>query len=187
MKKLLISLLAIVGIAFAGPIYYNGTGAGGNIISVKRPYSVFLDVTVDTADVAYSQVIDLINLPLIDTANTKIGTLSGLCYDVSDMAAVTDSVLVTASVQFSRGAGDGSNANSNKSWAWTAVTGDSLALSGASQANASVTGTIANVVLGSANGDRYARIKVENTSKGSAAAAKNVSRCKYWLTGKAVN
>lgn len=189
MKKLVLSLLAVVGLAMAAPIYYNGTGGTFPPIPFNRGSSIFTDVTIDTGDVAYSATLDLSKFQAKDSLgiiSTRIGALSLLCYDIDDAAAVVDSVRVQAIVQFSAGAGDGANPYSGKSWTWGTATGDTLNLAAASDANASVTGSIANVVASSIHADRFMRLKLTNVSTGGAGYAKNKPRCKAWISSKPI-
>lgn len=189
MKKFL-SLLALFLVPAAMAVtFYNGTSPTSiPKVADSGPFEYMVaDVKLNTADTTYSQVFDNYKVPLISydslgqkqVLDTAIGfgsTVVG-CYDVSDSAALTDSVIVTTTLQASRYAADGVNPNLPFSAAWDSV--GVVTLAAASDENAQVTSVSRPVLVKREH--RYFRWRLINISAASGAPLKNVSRCRvYW-------
>ena len=195
MKNFLAAILALASFSLASlaiaPTYYQNTDKKSPPIVAKNDGAsiLLIDVLLDTSDVVYSRPIDLMNIPVIskDTGATwasnvmvwEAGSAMVSCYDNSDSAAVTDSVIVTGQMQKSQYAGDNIDPNGvgdrgAKSDVWASL-GSAYTLADASAAGALVEAT-ATVTLTS-HMDRYIRMKLTNATT----AIKNRARCKvYW-------
>lgn len=203
MKKLiaLFALLLVSGASATSPAaaaWYNGTfpGAPGPVVkSVDAvPFSLMTaDVKLIPGDTAYSRVYDTFKMPLLvlDSLGQKaiLDTLLGFgstvvgCYDISDSAALVDSVIVTTTLQASRYAADGVNPNLAFSAAWDSV--GVVTLAAASDANAAVTGNLRPSLVKREH--RFFRWRMVNLSAASAAALKNVARCRTYWTVRTFN
>jgi len=197
MKNVMVLFLALMASAAmaSSPSFsswYNGTYPGfpnGTVRSVDGPPFSFLtaDVKLIPGDTAYSQVYDNFKVPaiLLDSLGQKaivdtlisFGSVIVACYDISDSAALVDSVIVTTTLQASRYAADGTNPNLANSAAWDSV--GVVTLAAASDANAQVTGLLRPSLVKREH--RYFRWRFANLSATSGAPLKNVSRCRaYW-------
>lgn len=191
MKKLILSLLLFAGLVQAAT-WYNETAPGRQktIVLEKENFSVLLaDVLLNPSDTVYTRPIDLINIPITyrDTGtgdadlvpDLTLGSVMLSCYDVSDSAAVTDSVDVTGQLYVSQYAGDNADPGSAFSDAW-ATLGSALSIDDAS-ASSAILEASATVTLGSRL-DRFVRARIINDH----AVAKDRSRCRLYLVGKKV-
>lgn len=191
MKKLMILLLLTLGAAFAVPTYYQRTDAREVEVVQGRAFSILLaDVLLQPADTAYSRPIDLLKLPIVyrdtgvgDAALVPdLGAGNGMlsCFDVSDSAAVTDSVDVSAQLYVSQYAGDNANPNGTgdrggKSDVW-ATLGSAYQPDAASDAQTLVE-TTAAITLTS-NLDRFVKLRLINDNT----TIKDRVRCRfYWV------
>ena len=185
MKKVLTLVFAMVALSSAAT-WYNNTQTGKVKVVEGPPFSLLLaDVLLDTAEVVYSQPIDLINIPIAyrDSANAQVadfsqGNVLVSCFDAVDSAAVTDSVDVSVQLQVAQYAGDNANPSSFKSDAWASL-GSAIALDAASAASAIVEGTAA-VTLASEL-DRFVRVQITNDH----AVLKDKPRCRVYWSKKA--
>jgi hypothetical protein len=195
--KNIIALFAflLVGGAYASSpsLWYNGTYPGYPNSTVRSadapPFSYHVaDVKLIPGDTAYSQVYDTYKVPLLvlDSLGQKavFDTLLGFgsvvvsCYDISDSAALVDSVIVTTTLQASLYAADGVNPNLSNSAAWDSV--GVVTLAKPSDANAQVTGTLRPSLVKREH--RFFRWRLANLSATSGAPLKNVSRCRVdWM------
>lgn len=171
--------------------WYNGTypGVGSTVKTVdSSPFSFMVaDVKLNTGDTTYSAVYDNFKVPLLllDSLGQKaildtllgFGSVVASCYDISDSAALVDSVIVTITLQASKYASDGVNPNTAFSAAWDSI--GAITLAAASDANAKVTGLLRPSTVNREH--RYFRWRLINLSATSGAALKNVPRCRtYW-------
>lgn len=188
MKNLMILILLALGAALAAPTYYNGTG-NKTVETVETDYFSLLmvDVLLQPADTAYSRPFNMIKVPGnyrdtgIGDANVLPDYLAGnmvaSCYDVSDSAAVTDSVDVTIQPYISEYAGDNSDPNKTgelggKSDVW-ATSGSAISLDAASDTQTLVEGSVS---IGHAS--HYYRVRLINDNT----TIKDRSRCRvYWI------
>ena len=189
MKKILSLISLFLVPSVMAVTFYNGTSPLTIPKSVEQVPFAFMpiDVKLNTGDTTYSQVFDLFKIPLValdssgilirvDTTLAAGSTVVG-CYDVSDSAALTDSVIVTTTIQASQYAADNVNPNLPFSAAWDSV--GVVTLAKASDANAAVTGTARPTLLKREH--RFIRFRLINLSATSGAPLKNVPRCRvYW-------
>ena len=186
MKKLTLLLLALISLPFATATWYQRTDQK-SVLSVEGPSFALLlaDVQLDTMDTVYSRPIDLNKIPINyrDTGTGDAALLpdygmgNGLlsCYDVSDSAAVNDTVNVVAQLYKSQYAGDNADPASFKSDAW-ATLGSAYTIDDASAAGAIVEATAA-ITLASEL-DRFVRVRLINAQT----VIKDRSRCRfYWV------
>lgn len=195
MKKLMFFLLLTLGTVFAVPTYYSRTDARDVEVVNGRSFSILLaDVLLQPADTAYSRPIDLLKLP-ISYRDTGVGDAALLpdlgagngmlsCFDVSDSAAVTDSVDVSAQLYVSQYAGDNANPNGTgdlggKSDVW-ATLGSAYAPDAASDTQTLVE-TTAAITLTS-NLDRFVKLRLINDN----ATIKDRVRCRFYWVKKEV-
>lgn len=189
MKNLIALILLAIGLV-SSETWYQRTDPGPVIVVEKEQFSILLaDVLLDTADTVYTRAVDLFNVPYTyrDTGqgdavvlpDFTLGRVMLSCYDVSDSAAVTDSVDVTGQLYKSQYAGDNANPASAKSDTW-ATLGSALSLDDASAASAIVEATAA-VTLASEL-DRFVRMRIINDH----AVLKDKPRCRAYLVNKKV-
>lgn len=195
MKKLIIALLTLSALAFAGTPassqWHNSTNKQRSALQPKDEnfHLLLADVTLNPSDTGWSLPIDLWNIP-INYRDTGTGDAALLpdytlgngmlsCYDVSDSSGVTDSVDVTAQIYKSQYAADGIDPTSPKSDAW-ATLGSAYSIDDASAASAILEATAA-ITLAS-HLDRYIRVRFINDH----AVAKDVSRCRFYVAAKKV-
>lgn len=193
LKTFLIALMGVVAFAHATVTYYSGTATRDPLVLNGDPFAVLvLDVKMGPGDTAFSRPIDILKLPVNyrDTGTgdaalvPDLGQGNGIltCYDVSDSAAVTDSVDVTGQLYVSQYAGDNSNPyqlgdTGGKNDAW-ATLGSAYSIDDASASSAILEATAA-VTLGSQL-DRFVRLRLINDN----ATAKDISRCRFYWTKK---
>jgi len=196
MKKLSLLLLILVSLPFAfgnQRVWYQRTDQRATKVLQGPEFAELLaDVKLDTMDTVYSRVLDLVHIPINyhdtgtgDAALTPdYGMGNGLlsCFDISDSAAVNDSVLVVGQLYKSQYAGDnqmldgvGLGDQNGKSDVW-ATLGSAYTLTDVSNTQTIVEGTAA-VTLASEL-DRFVRLRLINNT----VAIKNRPRCRfYWV------
>lgn len=170
---------------------YNTKPKSIPVVLENAPFNILAaDVILAPGDTTYSQVFDTYKLPLvyidslgqvqkIDTTVNRPSVVVS-CYDISDSAALVDSVIVTVTAQQSRFAADGVNPNLPFSAAWDSVT--AVTLAAASDANALVNG-VGRPALKTRE-HRYTRFRFANLSATSGSPLKNKPRCRAYYNWK---
>ena len=195
MKNLMFLILLALGSAFAAPTYYQRTDSRDVEVVTGRSFAILLaDVLLQPGDTAYSRPIDLLRLPIVyrDTGTGDAALLPDLgagngmlsCFDVSDSAAVTDSVDVSGQLYVSQYAGDNSNPNGTgdrggKSDVW-ATLGSAYAPDAASDTQTLVEATAAITLT--SNLDRFVKLRLINDN----ATIKDRTRCRFYWVKKEV-
>lgn len=200
MKNLFVFLIALASLAMAQPVpvqslsevqrlpspaskVYDPSG----VMFSEKIYDFVLTNSGTTTDTIIGPIYDIRNLALVRHYDADAASISAFvdsllgqavvsCYDVSDSAAVTDSVNFRFTIQGSDYASDNSDPRTPYSDAWYTLR--QRTITDVSASSAQVTqDTIKVYTLPTVHNAQFIRVYGENLST----AAQNDSRCRIWL------